>query len=207
MSSESKIAANRANAQLSTGPRTLEGKAASSLNAFKHGLRSNRLLVLPNEQDEFDQLLTALRAQVNPQGPLEELAFSELLRAAWHLRRVQLAEAALASSPTDPFLTPTCYSTIHRLESYHVKYERSYHRAFRHLQQLQTDRLLREREITGSNESPDSIPACASMSVLNRRTHRKPTTLLTVPAQPPEPPLPLPEIPSAAPECDLNSTL
>jgi hypothetical protein len=32
------LAASRANAQLSTGPRTEEGKRRSSLNAFRHGL-------------------------------------------------------------------------------------------------------------------------------------------------------------------------
>lgn len=35
-----KIDANRRNAQLSTGPRTEEGKAASSRNAWKHGMSS-----------------------------------------------------------------------------------------------------------------------------------------------------------------------
>jgi len=38
MSTMAQIAANRANAQLSTGPRTEEGKAASSRNAYRHGL-------------------------------------------------------------------------------------------------------------------------------------------------------------------------
>lgn len=38
--SERQLAANRANAQLSTGPRTDAGKAASSRNAWKHGRTS-----------------------------------------------------------------------------------------------------------------------------------------------------------------------
>ena len=38
MSSPARVAANRANAQCSTGPRSLEGKAKSSMNAVKHGL-------------------------------------------------------------------------------------------------------------------------------------------------------------------------
>jgi hypothetical protein len=37
MSTEAQINANRLNAQKSTGPRTPEGKAASSLNALKSG--------------------------------------------------------------------------------------------------------------------------------------------------------------------------
>lgn len=38
MSSSRKVAANRINAQRSTGPRSVRGKQRSRLNAFKHGL-------------------------------------------------------------------------------------------------------------------------------------------------------------------------
>jgi hypothetical protein len=38
MASEKQIAANRRNALLSSGPRTAEGKKASSRNSFRHGL-------------------------------------------------------------------------------------------------------------------------------------------------------------------------
>jgi hypothetical protein len=38
MASEKQIAANRANAQRSTGPRTAVGKMRSSQNAYRHGL-------------------------------------------------------------------------------------------------------------------------------------------------------------------------
>jgi len=48
--SERRLAANRANAQLSTGPRTEEGKAVSSLNAVKTGL-CGRIVLVPSEED------------------------------------------------------------------------------------------------------------------------------------------------------------
>jgi hypothetical protein len=40
MASEKQIAANRANAKRSTGPKSPAGKMASSRNAFRHGLSS-----------------------------------------------------------------------------------------------------------------------------------------------------------------------
>jgi hypothetical protein len=194
MTSQSRIDANRANAQLSTGPRTPEGKAISSRNAVRHGLDSARLLVRPDEREEFESFLSDLRAEIKPQGPLEETSFSLLLHAAWNLRRVHLMEAALSSCPTDPFQTPTCYATLHRLQAYHTRYERAYAAALRQLEKLQTNRVLREREITGVNESPETIPACASMRTLNQRTHRKPVTRPADPPQPAAPPVPAPSI-------------
>lgn len=43
-----RLAANRANAPLSTGPATAEGKAKSALNALKTGL-TGKTVLLPNE--------------------------------------------------------------------------------------------------------------------------------------------------------------
>jgi hypothetical protein len=51
MSSAQQIAANQSNAQLSTGPRTEEGKKRSSLNALKTGL-TGRTVLLPGEDAE-----------------------------------------------------------------------------------------------------------------------------------------------------------
>ena len=51
MSSAKQIAANRRNALRSTGPRTDEGRAKCRLNAVKHGLAAQALL-LPGEDAE-----------------------------------------------------------------------------------------------------------------------------------------------------------
>jgi hypothetical protein len=51
MATPAQIIANQANAQRSTGPRTVEGKQASSANATSHGLTS-RSTVLPGEDPE-----------------------------------------------------------------------------------------------------------------------------------------------------------
>ncbi len=65
MSTQSQIAANQANAQHSSGPKTAEGKAISCLNNFRHGF-TGEFNVLPSEdQEQFDTLYPRppLRAQ------------------------------------------------------------------------------------------------------------------------------------------------
>ena len=46
---------NRSNAQHSTGPRTEEGKAASSQNARKHGLSGKLMLKTKAEIDRYQK--------------------------------------------------------------------------------------------------------------------------------------------------------
>ena len=54
MATEKQIAANRLNAQKSTGPKTPEGRAAVRLNGVKHGLTAETL-VLPAKANPTSQ--------------------------------------------------------------------------------------------------------------------------------------------------------
>ena len=67
MASEKQVRANRQNIQMSTGPKTPEGKAAVRLNAAKHGLLSEEAL-LPGEGGvaALAQLAEWLRAELRP---------------------------------------------------------------------------------------------------------------------------------------------
>ena len=58
MSTLSQIEANRRNAQHSTGPRTAEGKAASSMNALKSGIDAESS-VIPGEDPADLAAITA----------------------------------------------------------------------------------------------------------------------------------------------------
>jgi hypothetical protein len=95
VTSERQIAANRANALHSTGPKTPEGKAAVRHNAMRHGLLA-RDVVLPEEDlDAFEDLLNQVRAELSPVGRIEELLVDRIVSIMWRLGRLARAETAL----------------------------------------------------------------------------------------------------------------
>lgn len=105
------IAANRENAQLSTGPRTSEGKLASSTNARTHGLTSRQALLPTEDPSDYLAHLQAYAARYRPNDPLHLAAVAELADLHWRLRRVTIFEAQLISIEfnrlkTDPELAP-----------------------------------------------------------------------------------------------------
>jgi hypothetical protein len=95
MTTERQKAANQANARHSTGPQTQRGKAVVRLNALRHGLLA-RDVVLPGESaDAFEELLSQVRAEFAPVGPIEELLVDRLVKIMWRLCRLDRVETAL----------------------------------------------------------------------------------------------------------------
>lgn len=94
--SEKQLAANRANALKSTGPRTAAGKATVSRNSVKHGLRSQDLVIstpwYSEDRTEYQQLVEGLIEYYQPVGIMEEFLVSRIILAMWRMRRAALAE-------------------------------------------------------------------------------------------------------------------
>jgi uncharacterized protein YchJ len=95
MATPAQIIANQANAQRSTGPRTVEGRQTSSANAISHGLTS-RSAVLPGEDpEEYALFHRAFADRYLPQDMIEQKMVTELADLEWRLRRVTEVEAQL----------------------------------------------------------------------------------------------------------------
>ncbi|MHB0879163.1 MAG: hypothetical protein ACYC5O_24260 [Anaerolineae bacterium] len=94
---EKQLAANRANAQRSTGPRTAEGRAHSRWNALKHGALAQAIVPAPlaayESAEAFDALHRALRDELIPSSALEEIMVEIVATCYWRLARVYRAEA------------------------------------------------------------------------------------------------------------------
>src|SRR5262245_14826436 len=77
--SEKQLAANRANAAKSTGPRPPEGKPRASLNARKHGLLSATVSILRLEsRGELDNLKADAVARYRPLDSQELFAVERI---------------------------------------------------------------------------------------------------------------------------------
>ena len=139
--SPERLAANAANAQHSTGPRTPEGQARSSQNARTHGLTARDLVIAPNELEEFEELRKDYQASVQPQDAIQQSEFELLVGAAWNLRRIRRMEVRACSDTTRT--AEQLEKELDRLVRYKTCIERTFHRSLKELKVLQTNAVIR----------------------------------------------------------------
>src|SRR5476651_2241142 len=89
------IAANRRNAQKSTGPNTEDGKLHSRQNAFRHGLTAQTVISLVEKADEYADFETLIIADYEPQTTIERVLVERLTSLLWRLRRAVAIETGL----------------------------------------------------------------------------------------------------------------
>jgi len=114
-----RYAINRLNAQHSTGPRTEEGKARSSMNALTHGLSAADPVLPDEDREAFEKLVQDFVDEYQPQNATEIRLSRELASISWRLDRIPALEAALLASASDPIHLEKSIRTIsghgHRL--------------------------------------------------------------------------------------------
>ena len=95
--SPARLAANRANAQKSTGPRTPEGKARSRANAYRHGLAGEGV-VLPDDQLEAVAAVAAeIADELRPHGPMGRILTHRVAALTVRLDRCSDHDAAMTA--------------------------------------------------------------------------------------------------------------
>ena len=154
---------NRANAQHSTGPRSTEGKAASSQNAFKHGLYSKDLIVRGEDPAQLDALKADLRREHQPANTTEEILVNEMAEQFWRIRRYRTKETdlLLINDPADA--VPALLRLLPIIQRFMTAAERGFHKALTALRQLQKDRgfvpqSLQTAENTKETQTDGSVP-------------------------------------------------
>ena len=99
MSTRRQRAANRANAQKSTGPLSAAGRQTVSANALNHGLASSKPahVALPGEEELLASHLESYRKAYAPANQPEEDLVRTLAESYWRLARAHKLENALFS--------------------------------------------------------------------------------------------------------------
>jgi hypothetical protein len=165
MSSNAQVAASRANAQLSTGPCTDEGRAASSKNHLVHGLTAKEFTLLPTEDAAaFNQLLADFTAEWNPTTPTETALVPSAVRFNWMSDRALRLQMGRLDSCLSPDAPPTETSRFDRMVRYHTQFDRAFHRTLNTLMKL---RAARQKEQIGFEIAKQRVEAEAS-----REKHR-----------------------------------
>ena len=95
MSSIRQIAANRRNAQLSTGPITEDGKRRSRQNAVRHGLTAETVADSLEDAEDYAAFEMAVTADFDAQSAVERELVLRLASLLWRLRRASAIEAGL----------------------------------------------------------------------------------------------------------------
>jgi hypothetical protein len=144
--SASQLAANRANAQLSSGPKTSEGKAKCCLNAVKTGLTGRTVLLPAEDAARYEQHVCEFFAELQPAGPRETELVRSLADTSWRVARIPALEMTIFAhgriqfaeqfADRDHALQP-CLIEMHTF----LHYEKQ----LRNLQ-IQEGRLRRQRE-------------------------------------------------------------
>ncbi len=163
MSSSPQI--NALNAQHSTGPRTDVGKKPSSLNALRHGLTS-QVIVLPTEDlAAYTVFTNGFHDDLQPKNLIEKQLVQSLADTQWRLNRCAALESNLyslafaeAEAEADSDEPATGLDTalnmarafrnntdaIRVLGMHEQRLQRAFHKTLQQLQSLQSQRKIEE---------------------------------------------------------------
>jgi hypothetical protein len=95
MSTLAQVTANQQNSQKSTGPTTPEGKKRSSLNAIRHNLTGQVVIVSDTEMPIYQEHCREYRIDFAPKGKLETDLTQEMADLRWSINRIHAAETNL----------------------------------------------------------------------------------------------------------------
>jgi hypothetical protein len=127
-----------------TGPTTRNGKATSSQNARKHGMRSKTVIIGDEKQEDFDRLAAGWRAEYDDDGQATKSLLERVILNDWFLQRAERRymelECELAAVDALEW-TEEDHKKIELYLRYKTTNERSFYRALNALRGLRKDKI------------------------------------------------------------------
>jgi hypothetical protein len=143
--SDAQLAANRENAQKSTGPRTEEGKAKISLNAVTTGLTGRTVCLPTDDAVLYQSLILSYEKLFQPVGPEESGLVQSIADIRWRLDRIPGLHMALLNKGRIELSIEFEQLANDRSDLLDIQVMLLYEKQFRNLQ-LQESRLARRRD-------------------------------------------------------------
>jgi hypothetical protein len=174
---------NRLNAEKSTGPKTTEGKQRSAMNAFKHGLTGQSLMLQPNEMEAYNRLTAALLSDLKPKTEPERQLAQKIIDGHFRLNRLAGVENNMFNFGLIQHTTDTDHDNrvevmvaqtrawieqshaFDVLGRYETRLSRQLLKYTEEFERLQKERIARERAQRAARESGGDkpIPAANAM--------------------------------------------
>jgi hypothetical protein len=156
MRTPAQIEASRRNGAKSNGPKTAEGQERSSRNAIKHGLSSNKIVVLDGESEEaWEEYQRHFIAKFQPRDFVEERLVIQMavnqyrLERVWSLQTATVDEGSATQEEIvsvkyeqwDTALVHACSYNARKLDlkaldQYESRFVRNFDRALRQFNQI-----------------------------------------------------------------------
>jgi len=145
--SEAQLAANRENAQKSTGPRTEAGRSAVRMNALKTGLTGRTVWIEEEDAPLYRKLAADFIQDLQPVGPQESALVQSVVDLHWRLEQIPGLLMALKTKGRQELLAKPEFHkyTTAAANMLDLEVTLQYEKQFRNLN-LQESRLSRRRE-------------------------------------------------------------
>src|SRR5579884_4034633 len=168
-SKKTRAAINRANAQKSTGPKTEQGQAVSSQNAFKHGIYSKAVIIPGEDPAKFEALRADLAAEHRPVGITEEMLVNEIAQHYWRMKRYRTLEAQMYKSKGENAEGGVALDTANLVKCIDLglftsiqralnSAERSFYKALKTLREMQKERGFVPARAQTAAAKPVAVP-------------------------------------------------
>ena len=143
MASKKQIEANRLNAQKSTGPRSVEGKARASMNALKTGIDAQSQTIPGEPISQLEALTDDYYERFCPSTPEQRMLVDTLVDCEWLLRRFRRVEGQMWENPIFEITFAKAFRNdsdhFARLQRRIDATQRNYRNALHELQRIQAE--------------------------------------------------------------------
>jgi hypothetical protein len=165
------LTSNCANAQLSTGPVTPEGRATSSQNRTVHGLarHNGSFKLLPTEDPVgFEALKQSLLEEHQPSTETESILVASMAESHWLSRRAQRLQDEVCDAVTGHIVDQKAFSLYLRYQTTH---QRAFHKSLNDLLKVRSERRKAEFGFEAQSRKEEDHRIKTERHAMKKQTH------------------------------------